>query len=171
MAFLGGDMTGGQSMPGSRTYDWTRFVLRIEINASPERVFRAWTESAELSAWFAEKAQSEPRRGGQLHLEFLGGDKADLQFLKFRSPSLVSFTFGHQGETVTVRLRKTTRGTLCQLEQEGMKTGPKDRVHMHMGCKTGWVFFLTNLKGYLEHGVDLRSHDSRKSYNQHYVNS
>ncbi|MCB2230828.1 SRPBCC domain-containing protein [bacterium] len=158
-------------MPIPFSYDWTRFVLRIEIAASPARVFRAWTESDEVQAWFPEKAESEPKKGGRYYLEFLGGDIADMKFLEFRKPNKVVFTFGDKGETVTVRIRKAGKKTICELEQSGMSTSPKSRVHMHMGCKTGWVFFLTNLKAYLEHGIDLRSHDRRKTYNQSYVNS
>lgn len=153
------------------SYDWSRFVLRIEIAASPERVFRAWTEANEVQSWFANRAESEPKKGGRYYLEFLGGDIADMKFLDLRKPSRVVFTFGHKGETVAVKIRKSGKGTVCELEQAGMSTSPKSRVHMHMGCKTGWVFFLTNLKAWLEHGVDLRSHDKKRSYNQSYVNS
>ncbi|MDX9856548.1 MAG: SRPBCC domain-containing protein [candidate division Zixibacteria bacterium] len=153
------------------SYDWTRFVLRIEIAAPAQRVFRAWTHAADLSAWFAEKAESEPEKGGRLYLEFIGGDKADLRFVQLRKPGLVSFTFGPAVDLVTVRIKSIKNGCICELEQTGMKTGPKDRVHTHMGCKTGWVFFLTSLKAYLEHGIDLRSHNPRRTYNQSYVNS
>ena len=52
-----------------------------------------------------------------------------------------------------------------------MGVSPKDKWDMHKGCETGWTFFLTNLKSYLEHGIDLRSHDRRKSYKKNYVNS
>ena len=30
---------------------------------------------------------------------------------------------------------------------------------------------MANLKAYLEHGIDLRGHDSKKSYRQDYINS
>jgi hypothetical protein len=31
-----------------------------------------------------------------------------------------------------------------------------------MGCRTGWTFFLTNLKSILEKGPDLRESDPRR---------
>ena len=42
---------------------------------------------------------------------------------------------------------------------------------MHMGCRAGWVFFLTNLKAYLEHGIDLRTTDPKMTYREGFVNS
>jgi hypothetical protein len=51
-----------------------------------------------------------------------------------------------------------------------MKINPATRVIMHIVGKTGWVFSLTNLKSYPERGIDLRSRDPRRCYNQGYVN-
>ena len=41
----------------------------VFINASPERVFRALTEPAELERWFVQKAEVELRPGGAIRLE------------------------------------------------------------------------------------------------------
>ena len=159
-------------MAETSSYDWTRFVLRIEISATPDEVFRAWTEGDQLRRWFPTGAETEPKKGGRIYLQFLDPkDRGEFSFTEFRRPNLVSFTFGNRGEKVRVRIRKSGAGAVCELEQFDMKTTPKEKVQMHMGCKTGWVFFLTNLKAWLEHGIDLRSHDPKKSYRQSYVNS
>ncbi|MBD3403346.1 hypothetical protein GF420_10660 [candidate division GN15 bacterium] len=122
-------------MPEKFSYDWTRFVLRIELAATPDEVFGAWTDT------------------------------------EFRRPNVVSFTFGNRGEKIRVRIRKSRVGSIGEPEQFDMNTTPKEKVQMHMGCRTGWVFFLANSKAWLEHGVDLRSHDPKKSYRQSDINS
>jgi uncharacterized protein YndB with AHSA1/START domain len=158
-------------MANTKQYDWTRFSLKIELAVPPERVFRAWTNASELSAWFAVTCEIEPRSGGRLFFEWLGGDRLETRIIAVKKNRELCFPFGPKGEQVRVHITKSRQGALCTLEQSGMLTSPGQKIEMHMGCKTGWVFFLTNLKAYLEHGVDLRSHDRRKSYQTGYINS
>lgn len=158
-------------MPKPFTYDWTQFTEKIALAVPPERVFRAWTDQSDIVNWFLSKAILEPIKGGRFYMEFLTGQSGDERVLGIRKNIYFCFTFGKDGETVEVTLKKTKTGTDCILHQFGMKKTEKSRVMWHMGCRNGWVFFLTNLKAYLEHGVDLRSHDPKKTYKDGYVNS
>ncbi len=153
------------------TYDWSRFVERIYINASPERVFNAWTQGRELMRWFPIKAESEAKTGGRLYYAWLGDDKLETTYIKVVRNRSIEFPFGSHGEKVRVKFRKKGSGCICELEQFDMKTDPKTKASTHLGCATGWAFFLANLKAYLEHGIDLRSHDPKMSYRQGFVNS
>ena len=160
-----------QIMTATSKYDWTQFTLRIHINVPPARVFEAWTDDAVVSEWFTERTVIEPEKGGRVYFEWLGGDKLETRVRAISKNKRFVFPFGSRGEEVTVRLKKAKSGTVCELHQYNIKTSPRQKVEMHMGCKEGWVFFLTNLKCYLEHGIDLRNRDHRRSYRQHYVNS
>ena len=153
------------------SYDWSQFRQKIEIEVSPEKVFKAWTDPKMIVKWFVVKAVIEPRKNGHLYFEWLAGDKLDTRILAIRRPTKLVFPFGSKGEKVAVSIRKKGKGSLVELHQYDLKTTPKDRVQMHLGCREGWAFFLTNLKAFLEHGVDLRSHDAGRSYRQGYINS
>ena len=158
-------------MPKAKKFDWSRFLLKIAINVSPEKVFKAWTDGKIVSKWFSVKAEIEPKKNGRIYYEWLAGDKLEARIIEIVKNRKLVIPFGSKGEIVEVKIKKHGRGSICELRQYNMKTGPKDRVNMHMGCKTGWTFFLTNLKSYLEHGIDLRSNDKRRSYRQNFVNS
>lgn len=158
-------------MVTAAAYDWSHFSLKIEIAASPERVFRAWTTAEELSSWFTIRTEFEPKKGGRVFFEWLGGDHFETTVTELKKNKLVVFPFGSGGEEVRVKIRKSRVGSIITLEQLHMKTSPKHKVGMHLGCKVGWTFFLANLKAWLEHGVDLRSHDRQKSYANGYINS
>jgi uncharacterized protein YndB with AHSA1/START domain len=158
-------------MPESKPYDWTQFKMKIEIKATPQKVYKAWTDGREMAKWFPEKAEIVPKKGGRIYLEWLGGVKMDDKVTAARKNSLFQFPFGLKGEQVKITVKKVKGGSVCELHQFNMKTGPKDKVGMHMGCMSGWVFFMNNLKAFLEHGIDLRSHDLKKSYKQGYCNS
>ena len=155
----------------SKPFDWTKFFLRIAIDTSPEKVFQAWTDDKIVTKWFTVKAEMEPKKKGRIFWEWLGCDKLDTKNIDFVPNKKFVFPFGSKGEQVAITIVPDSSGAICELRQTKMKTDPKSRIAMHMGCKQGWTFFLTNLKSYLEHGIDLRSHDTNRSYNQNFVNS
>lgn len=157
-------------MPAKKSYDWTRFTLHVYLKVSVSRAFAAWTDDQQIIKWFPVKAAIEPKKGGTISLKWLAGDTLDREITQFNLNRKLAFPFGDGGEVVTVTFRKVAGGTICSLCQSGMKKSPKGRV-MHTGCMQGWTFFLTNLKSYLEQGIDLRSHDPKRSYRQNYVNS
>lgn len=153
------------------SYDWTQFKQRVFIRAKREKVYRAWTDEREIVKWFCEKAAIEPRKGGRLYFEWLGNDKLDSTVITARKPSKFVFPFGGKSVEVAISLSAVKGGTVVQLHQYNMTTSPRMKVNMHMGCKEGWAFFLANLKSWLEHGVDLRDHNPKRSYVQGYINS
>jgi len=65
----------------------------------------------------------------------------------------VSLTFGSM--EVEVSFESVEGGTKVVLQQSGIE----DKVFSHMNCRSCWLYFMTNLKSVLEHGIDLRDHD------------
>ena len=153
------------------SYDWTQFRQRVFVKAEKERVFRAWTDDREIVKWFPERAVIEPRKGGRIYLEWIGGDKLDASIIQVRKPSRFVFPFGGKTVEVAVSFKTVRGGTVVELHQYGMPTTARAKAMFHTGCKEGWAFFLTNLKSYLEHRIDLRGHDPKRCYVQGYVNS
>ena len=158
-------------MPEKKKYDWSKFVLRIYIKASPARVFQAWTDDKIVTKWFTVKTVIEPKKNGRLYFEWLAGDKMEARVNSIVKNKKFVFPFGSKGEEVAVTFKKDGQGCICELRQYNMKTSDTDKWRMHRGCIQGWTFFMTNLKSYLEHGIDLRSHDPGKSYKKDFVNS
>jgi uncharacterized protein YndB with AHSA1/START domain len=155
----------------TKKHDWSQFVLRIFINKPVSRVFEAWTNDKIVSKWFTIKTVIEPKKNGRIYFEWLAGDKMEAKVLSISKNRFFTFPFGNKGEKVTVRFRKDGKGCVCELHQFDMPTTPISRWNMHRGCLQGWTFFMTNLKSFLEHGIDLRGFDPKKSYRQDYINS
>ena len=154
-----------------KPYDWTQFRLKILIAAPPSKLFAAWTNDRIVSKWFTVKTVIEPKKNGRIYFEWLGGDEMEAKVLGMTENRRFHFPFGKHNEQVEISIKKAPGGSVCELHQFNIRTTPKDKVAMHMGCKEGWTFFLTNLKSFLEHGIDLRSHDPKRCYRQGYVNS
>jgi hypothetical protein len=82
---------------------------------------------------------------------------------------LYKITFAPNG-VITVRISKDGKYSLVELIQEEIPTSAKAKIDSHMGCRTGWTFFLTNLKSVLEGGPDLREMDTKHATQRFLVN-
>ncbi|HMQ78227.1 MAG TPA: hypothetical protein PKE39_05495 [Ignavibacteria bacterium] len=74
--------------------------------------------------------------------------------LKTISDELFSFTFGNLFE-ITISIKEDNGRSLLNLHQK-YTAGAEKNDFAHINCCVCWVFFLTNLKSVLEHGIDLR---------------
>lgn len=153
------------------------------VDAKPTRVYRALATSAGLETWFPNVARyierrgrnrrrTEPAKAGDTYYKwfvYAGGVEGTGKVLKARKDRLLALTFGTNGD-ICFALTTTGRGTLVELVQNRIPTGPKARVESHLGCRTGWTFFLTNLKSVLEGGHDLRETDPQRARDVSLVN-
>lgn len=128
--------------------------FRLEIprsyDASPERVFRAWTDPASLKTWLAEGGDVvvDPRPGGLFYLgmQHSGAIRPHYgRYLRVEGPRLLEFTWVSehtQGKESVVTLEFTPRGsrTELRLTHEGL---PDER--MALAHTEGWSFFLDTL--------------------------
>jgi uncharacterized protein YndB with AHSA1/START domain len=165
------------------SYDWTRFERRIFIKAAPEVVFRAWAVPENIVKWFIAAAEYEskdhtPRpatevvaAGDTYYWEWHQDLSIRGTILEVVDNGKLVFTFGDREPDsdekiiVTVDVLPEEDGvTLLRLVQENMADTPQAHVSWHMQCNLGWSFFMTNLKGLLEHGVDLRETDRERAY-------
>ena len=55
-------------------YDWGRFSVRINVNASPEKLYRAWATRSGMEHWFLRLSEYKKPDG-----IFRGGDELAAQ--------------------------------------------------------------------------------------------
>ncbi|MHB8645376.1 MAG: SRPBCC family protein [Thermomicrobiales bacterium] len=128
----------------------------IFIRATPERVFRALTEKADLEAWFVKEATVDLRVGGALRL-FWDPESVEGVFLEVDPPRRVVFTWDErpQVEGITTSAFTLTAegdGTRLHLIHSGFGSGTAwDRLFE--GVNSGWESELENLRVYIEAGT------------------
>jgi uncharacterized protein YndB with AHSA1/START domain len=152
-------------------YDWSKFTRKININASMEAIYDAWTIPAQLERWFLREANFK-RSNETLRENFLHVHKGDTyawrwhgfgddivekgEVLIANETDKLQFSFTGGG-IVTVDIGEAMGETIVMLTQEKIPTDDKGKVNYHIGCLTGWTFYLANLKSVLEGGLDLRN--------------
>ena len=150
-------------------YDWSQFNVHMYYLAPIEDVFRRFATASGLESFYIGKAEHRApdgtvrgpdevvQAGDTYHWTYLHDFAHGGSFLYVQPERLVRFTFGDV--TVDIRFREVEGATEVDLHQTGCATRDPDRAWQHVNCRSCWVYFLTNLRSVLAHGVDLRDRD------------
>ncbi|MBL7736173.1 MAG: SRPBCC domain-containing protein [Chitinophagaceae bacterium] len=152
-------------------YDWNQFVKRITIHVPPQTVYNAWSTAKGLESWFLRKAvfydsHARPRAHEE---KFQAGDNylwlwygypdhvtEKKRILSVNGKDFLQFRFS--GDCiVSINIKSENNETICELEQHNFPEDDQEKIDLHIGCSTGWTFYLANLKSILEGGIDLRN--------------
>jgi uncharacterized protein YndB with AHSA1/START domain len=148
-------MAGKDVSAMSTTTTGRRLEKELFIRATPERVWRALTEKAELVQWFLTEAVVDVRPGGALHFAWQQ-DVMDGHFFELDPPRHLVFSWEEQHKlgatTVTIDLTPQEDGTLLRLVHTGFGSGP-EWDSTFTGTDTGWTEELANLRIWLETGT------------------
>ena len=98
----------------------------VTIRATPETVFRFFTDSARWAAWWGAGSTIDPRPGGRVFIRYANGTEASGEVLELSAPARVVFTFGYASgkpmppgsSRVTIRLADHEEGTRVILTHE-----------------------------------------------------
>lgn len=161
------------------TYNWHTFSARININSTITSIYEMWATAAGMEKWFLRmcelknkheetKAVADLVNPGDQFLWRWYGWPDDVQekgeILEANGTDRLGFTFGQEGAeamTCLVKIYREEDETICEIVQDNIPDGEKGKCYYHIGCLTGWTFFLTNMKSILEGGVDLRNKNER----------
>ena len=155
----------------NKNYDWSKFFVRINIKSHEQKIYNSWTTQENLEKWFLRLAEftkpdgrirkrnSKIEKGDTYRWRWHGySDKVTEcgKILKANGKDLLQFTFAGNC-IVAVKVKKEKRENILELKQENIPTNNKAKVNFHLGCQTGWIFYMANLKSLLQGGVDLRN--------------
>ncbi len=156
------------------SFSWSSFSLRIPVQASVQKLYWCMATQQGLEYWFLRSSQflSENDVRLQPGVYVSVGDSYTWlwhgwtdevvehgSILSTNHKDELAFSFGLAGN-VSIRLVPSDGYTMVELVQDQIPDNEMGRHHWHLGCKTGWIFYLTNLKSLLEGGIDLRNKDA-----------
>lgn len=134
----------------------------VIIKSSQATVFKALTDAKELIRWFPSRAESDPRAGGALKLywDFTDASQNGSQegeYVEVTPKTMLSYTWNAEGipTLVSFKLSEANGETTLDLDHASLQEDA-DLNKLREGHINQWMFFLMNLKGYLEAGMDLR---------------
>jgi hypothetical protein len=153
------------------SHDWSRFTVRINVNAPVEKLYHAWATRSGMEYWFLRlseykklddtlRAPDEIITKGDSYKWLWYGypdDTAEYgEILDGNGKDFFKFSFGKAGNC-TVKIYKEQTETIVELVQDNIPADEQGMYNWHLGCKTGWTFYLANMKSVYEGGIDLRN--------------
>lgn len=142
-------------------------VVTVEVAARPRSVFGFFTDGAAFDRWMGAdlgKASIDPRPGGEIRVEFAGGERvARGEVLALDPPGRFAFTWGYEGDealppgasTVEIELEPLATGTRVVLRHSGLPTR-----ELLEGHRSGFRLYLSRLAYFsarAEHGARLEA--------------
>ncbi len=162
-------------MPETKPYDWSRFVTRININAPIDKLYWCVATREGMELWFLRMSEYA-KPDGTLRANNEMVEKTDTYrwrwhgwpddmiesgtILEANGKDHFKFSFGDAGN-VAITIKKEEGETIFELVQDNIPTTDQGMHAWHLGCKTGWTFYLANLKSLMEGGIDLRNKNEK----------
>ena len=128
---------------------------RIELNAPPERVWKALTDAAELVRWFPLEARVEPGEGGSVYMSWKNEYAGTSDILAWEPDERLAISWSWSDDPdvppQVTEYRIAGRGgrTVLNVVTSGFPDDPSWDAFVE-GTNRGWVFELQSLKQYLE---------------------
>jgi hypothetical protein len=141
----------------------------MDVNASAEQLYGAWATRAGIESWFLRLSEYKSADGSIRKTDELVQNGDTYQWMWYGWPDetveqgtildcngadYLKFSFGKAG-ICTVRIYKTQEETIVEVQQDQIPENEEGKYMWHVGCKTGWTYYLTNLKSVYQHGTDL----------------
>jgi uncharacterized protein YndB with AHSA1/START domain len=120
--------------------------LSIRIAASPETVFRFFSDPQRYKLWMGDQSTMNPGSSGVLTVSFGPGPTAVGKMVEWEESKKIVFLWSHQGDEaavpsrVTITLKEIEEGTLVTLRHEGII----EQVERE-GTASGWRHYLSAL--------------------------
>jgi uncharacterized protein YndB with AHSA1/START domain len=131
----------------------------MHLPAPPEQVYAALDSDEGRASFWAESALEKE---GGVEFSFANGLTHTGKILERRAPAV--WEIEYFGGPARFELTSDGRGgTDLLLTHRGVGEGEWNEVH------AGWLNVLFPLKAWLLHGVDLRNHDPKRTWDQGYA--
>jgi uncharacterized protein YndB with AHSA1/START domain len=146
--------------PDPHRPDGRRIETEIRTSASPEEVWRAWTDPDAISRWFTDEARGEAKAGGTLVWSFRGFGEVSYQVIASDPPRrlVVGGDIPGRGPfALEILIRRSGRSTLVRLVNSGFLEGSAWDEE-YEGVRSGWSASLALLKHCLEQRMTMPRH-------------
>lgn len=137
----------------SPAIDW-----RVHFAAPPETVWQAWTTNTGRERFWAETSRDTETGFG---LSFVNGETLEVKVVEVRPPERLVFRY-FRGSTVTLDIAPDGSGGCdLRLREEGAPEPLENYA--------GWISVLLACKAAVDFGIDLRSGDPGRSWDEGFV--
>ncbi|WP_370224305.1 SRPBCC family protein [Cytobacillus sp.] len=140
----------------------TQITSKIKINKPANVVFEAIVDPAKIGHFWFSSSSERWEQGKSIIVKYDEYNaEGILNVLEIEESKKIVFSWGGETneEIVAITLNEPDHlSTIIEVNESGLDENDPEAVSKMLGQKEGWIYMLTCLKGYLEHGIsDLRA--------------
>ncbi|MNO75791.1 hypothetical protein D3C76_668530 [compost metagenome] len=135
----------------------TQVITKFKIAKPVNEVFEAIIEPEKMSNYWFSSGTGRMEQGKTISWRYEEYNaEVDIHVLKVVNNQTIIYSWGESDQETLVTIALTELEPACtviEVNESGWKETDPDIVSKMIGQKEGWVYVLTCLKAYLEHGV------------------
>lgn len=128
-------------------------ITKMQVDLPRETVFEAFVDPEKIGGFWFSSSSERWEQGKTITLRYEEYDaELNINIERVEDNQLIAFTWG--AHPVTIQFEESEAGTVVTTTEKDFDT---QYVKQLLGQKEGWVYMLSCLKVYLEHGVTIRA--------------
>lgn len=128
-------------------------ITKMQVDVPRETVFEAFVDPEKIGGFWFSSSSERWEQGKTITLRYEEYDaELNINIERVEDNQLIAFTWG--AHPVTIQFEESEAGTVVTTTEKDFDT---QDVKQLLGQKEGWVYMLSCLKVYLEHGVTTRA--------------
>jgi uncharacterized protein YndB with AHSA1/START domain len=136
-------------------------LTKMKIEKPVSEVFESFVDPAKIGAFWFSSSSERWDEGKVITLRYDEYEaQGEIYIKKIELNKKIVFHWGvnEEGNKVTIILNEQGASeSTVEILEEGFNENDENIINVMLDNKEGWVYMLTCLKGYLEHGVNLRA--------------
>ncbi|MGG0738136.1 SRPBCC domain-containing protein [Niallia taxi] len=139
----------------------TEVTVKLQISKPAEEVFVALINPEKIGNYWFSSSSENWTEGNTVLLRYEEYQaEVAIRIMEVAEKKKIVFAWGekHEETIVSITLKEHNLKTVLEVKESGFKEDDPLLVEKLLNQKEGWVYTLTCLKAYLEHGIhDLRA--------------
>lgn len=139
----------------------TEVTVKLQISKPAEEVFVALINPEKIGNYWFSSSSEKWTEGNTVLLRYEEYQaEVAIRIMEVAEKKKIVFAWGekHEETIVSITLKEHNLKTVLEVKESGFKEDDPLLVEKLLNQKEGWVYTLTCLKAYLEHGIhDLRA--------------
>lgn len=130
----------------------------MKITKPADEIFEAFVDPEKIGGFWFSSSSERWEEGRIVTLKYDEYNaQVDIKIKKIDVNKRIVYAWGVD-HTVTITLLESDQNsTIVEVNEDGFEEDHDNFINELIDNKEGWVYMLTCLKGYMEHGVDLRA--------------
>ncbi len=133
-------------------------LSKMKILKPANEIFEAFVDPVKIGQFWFSSSSKKWEEGETITLKYDEYNaQGDIQVKEIKNNQKIVFEWALNHVVTITFVESDNKSTIVEVNEEGFDEENENFISQLLDNKEGWVYMLTCLKGYMEHGVNLRA--------------